>query len=131
MKLLFKDGQTLVVQSAKIKEGKLIINVINNVYQQLKHLFTDPVTTGKITVEDETGKTAAVYENYTVFGSITEKNGGIFIVELEQASKDTATRLAEMEEEKANLQKRVIELEGEITQSQMALCELYEMMERV
>lgn len=128
MKLLFKDGQTLTVQSAAIKNGKLVINVINNVYQQLKHLFTDPVTVGKITVEDDTGKITEIYENYTVFGSITEKNGGIFIVELEQAGKDTVTRLAELEKEKANLQKRVVELEGEVTQAQVAMCELYEMM---
>lgn len=128
MKLLFKDGQTLTVQSAEIEDGKLVINVINNVYQQLKHLFTDTLTVGKITAEDDTGKTVAIYENYTVFGSITEKNGGIFIVELEQAEKDTATRLAELEEEKANLQKRVVELEEEVTQAQVAMCELYEMM---
>lgn len=129
MKLLFKDGQTLTVQSAEIKDGKLVVNAINNVYQQLKYLFTDPVTTGKITAEDDAGKTVAIYENYTVFDSITEKSGGIFIVELEQASKDTATRLAELEKEKANLQKRVVELEVEVTQAQIAMCELYEMME--
>ena len=117
MKLLFKDGQTLTVQSINAQNGKMVVNVINNVYQQLKHLFTDPLTTGKITVEDDTGKVAAVYENYTIFGSITEKNGGIFIVEMEQEGRDANTRIAELEkkeaEQAATIQKMKEEGAGE------------------
>lgn len=97
MKLLFGDGQTLNVQSITTQNGRMTVNVINNVYEQLKHLFTDPVTTGKIIVENGTGKAEEVHEGYTIFGSITERNGGIFIVEMEQEGKDTNTRIRELE----------------------------------
>ena len=45
-KLLFKDGQTLQVQSITAVNGTLRVNVINNSYEQLKHLFTDPLKLG-------------------------------------------------------------------------------------
>ena len=48
MKLLFADGQTLQVQAISAADGKLHISVLNNCYEQLKHLFTDPITTAKI-----------------------------------------------------------------------------------
>ena len=103
MKLLFKDGQTLQVQSISAADGVLHVNVINNVYEQLKHLFTDPETTGRIEVDETTD----VYENYTIFSYIRENSGGIWIVELQQEGKDTATRVAELETENAALKEQV------------------------
>lgn len=108
MKLLFKDGQTLEVQSITAADGILQVNVINNAYEQLKHLFTDPVTTGRIEV-DGTGE---LYENYTVFTYIRENSGGIWIVELQQDGKDTATRMQELEAENAVLKDQVDMLTG-------------------
>lgn len=108
MKLLFKDGQTLEVQSITAADGILQVNVINNVYEQLKHLFTDPVTTARIEV-DGTGE---VYENYTIFSYIRENSGGIYIVELQQEGKDTATRMQELEAENAVLKDQVDMLTG-------------------
>ncbi|MGC4018951.1 MAG: hypothetical protein QM793_06810 [Muricomes sp.] len=102
IKLIFKDGQTLQVQSISEDNGVLQVNVINTVYEQLKHLFTDPGTTARIEVDE----TDNIYENYTVFSFIRENAGGIWIVELQQEGKDTATRLAELEAENAALKQQ-------------------------
>lgn len=102
MKLLFKDGQTLQAQSISAGNGMLHVNILNNHYEQLKHLFTDPVTTARIEVEEN----QEVYENYTVFSSIRENSGGIFIVEMQQEGKDTATRLADLEAQNAELKEQ-------------------------
>lgn len=102
MKLLFKDGQTLEAQSITAADGILHVNVINNVYEQLKHLFTDTCTTGRIEI-DGTGE---IYENYTVFSYIRENSGGIWIVEMQQEGKDTETRIAELEAENIELKEK-------------------------
>lgn len=108
MRLLFKDGQTLNVQSITASNGNLQVNVINTVYEQLKHLFTAPETTGRIEVDGTTD----VYENYTIFSYIRENSGGIWIVELQQEGKDTATRIAELETENVALKDQVEILTG-------------------
>ena len=108
MKLLFKDGQTLQAQSISAADGVLTVSVLNNVYEQLKHIFTDPGTTGRIEVDG----TQDVYENYTIFSYIRENSGGIWIVELQQEGKDTATRVAELENENAALKDQVTLLTG-------------------
>lgn len=108
MKLLFKDGQTLQAQAISAADGILHVNVINNVYEQLKHLFTDPETTGRIEVDG----TSEVYENYTIFSYIRENSGGIWIVELQQEGKDTATIVAELEAENTALKEQVDMLTG-------------------
>ncbi len=102
MKLLFKDGQTLEVQSITAADGIMNVNVINNVYEQLKHLFTDPCTTSRIEIDG----TDEVYENYTVFSYIRENSGGIWIVEMQQEGKDTETRSADLERENAALKEQ-------------------------
>lgn len=102
-KLLFKDGQTLQVQAIAAANGTLRVNVINNSYEQLKHLFTDPLTTGRIAVEGEDGGEAEVFENYTIFSFIRENAGGIFIVEMQQDGEDTATKLKKLEADMENL----------------------------
>lgn len=102
-KLLFKDGQTLQVQSIAATNGTLRVNVINNSYEQLKHLFTDPVTTGRIAVEGEDGDEAEIFENYTIFSFIRGNAGGIFIIEMQQEGEDTATKLERLESDMENL----------------------------
>lgn len=124
MKLLFADGQTLKVQAISSEDGKLHVSVLNNCYEQLKHLFTDAITnaitTARIEVENDQGEVEETFENYTVFSYIKENSGKIFEVEMEQQGKDTETRLAEAE-------KRAEQAEKELTATQLALCEVYEM----
>lgn len=121
MKLLFADGQTLQVQSISASDGKLHASVLNNRYEQLKHLFTDPITTARIEAENNQGEIEEVFENYTIFSYIKENSGKIFEVEMEQQGKDTETRLAEAE-------RRYEMAEKELTATQVALCEVYEML---
>lgn len=120
MKLLFADGQTLQVQAISAADGKLHVSVLNNCYEQLKHLFTDPITTAKIEAENDQGKIEETFENYTIFSYIRENAGKIFEIEMEQQGKDTETRLAEAE-------KRAEQAEKELTLTQLALCEVYEL----
>lgn len=103
MKLLFKDGQTLTVQSIFVQDGIMRVNVINNVQEQLKRLFTDPMTTGKIVVENDSGKTTDVYENYTEFSFIQENAGGVFIVEMQKAGETTEEKLSALGKENEKL----------------------------
>ena len=105
-KLLFKDGQTLQVQSITTSIGTLRVNVINNNYEQLKHLFTDPLTTGRIAVEGEDGGEAEVFENYTIFSFIRENAGGIFIVEMQQDGEDTDTKLEKLKTDMEKLKEQ-------------------------
>lgn len=120
MKLLFADGQTLQAQSIQESDGKLHVSVLNNCYEQLKHLFTDPITTARIETENDQGEIEETFENYTVFSYIRENAGKIFEIEMEQRGKDTETRLAEAE-------KRAEQAEKELTATQLALCEVYEL----
>lgn len=120
MKLLFADGQTLQAQSIQESDGKLHVSVLNNCYEQLKHLFTDPITTAKIEAENDQGEVEETFEKYTIFSYIKENSGKIFEVEMEQQGKDTETRLAEAE-------KRAEQAEKELTATQLALCEVYEL----
>ena len=105
-KLLFKDGQTLNIQDISVSNGVMRVNAINNVQEQLKHLFADPLTTGKISVEDEAGETVTVYENYTEFSFIQENKGGIFIIEMQKAGETTEEKIAALKEENAELKDR-------------------------
>jgi len=114
MKLTFNDSQYIEIQSIAESETTVTINLINTDYVTLKHLFTDPVTTKKMILEDGT-----VYENYTVFSFIQERTGGIFIVEMIQEGKDVETRLNESVESNE-------ETTQELTNTQIALVETYE-----
>jgi hypothetical protein len=115
MKLVFNDSQYIEVQGITQAERSITINLINTCYETLKHLFTDPVATCKMTLDDGT-----VYENYTVFSYIKEGCGGIFHVEMFQEGKDTKTALKDLEEGQTMN-------EQQITDARIALCEIYEM----
>lgn len=114
MRISFKDGQTLQAQSVSVSSGVLHVNVIQNSNEQLKHLFTDEVATERITVEED-GKEPVVYENYTVFCYIKENYGGIFDVEMQQAGKDTDTRLSEVEEKTVQTESELMAAVAELT----------------
>ena len=117
MKLVFNDSQYLDVQGIKKHDNSITVNVINTHYETLKSLFTDAIATAKMTLADGT-----VYENYTVFSFIKENYGGIYQVEMIQKDKDPKALLAELSEKERLISQQ-------ITDAQMALCEIYEMIE--
>ena len=103
MLIIFKDGQTLDVQTISVADGALHIKTLNSTYARLKNLFTDATVMAKIEVPDKLGE---VYENYTVFSCIRESSGGVFDVEMLQNGADVNARLAGLENEKDELKKQ-------------------------
>ena len=103
MLIIFKDGQTLDVQTISVADGALHIKTLNSTYARLKSLFTDATVMAKIEVPDKLGE---VFENYTVFSYIRESSGGVFDVEMLQNGADVNARLAEVENEKDELKKQ-------------------------
>ena len=103
MLIIFKDGQTLDVQTISVADGALHIKTLNSTYARLKNLFTDATVMAKIEVPDKLGE---VYENYTVFSYIKETGGGIFDVEMLQSGADVNARLAELENERTELKEQ-------------------------
>lgn len=95
MQITFNDSQTLQAQSVSVGDGKLVISCINNVYEQLMHLFSDKVTTKRMIVED--GGSVKVYENYTEFGCLQERPGKVFSVEMYQVGQTPEERLDGMD----------------------------------
>lgn len=77
LKIIFNDGTELQIQSANVdSSGALRIKAISTTQEQLRALFSDPLRTKKLIVE-ERGQTLTVYENYTQFDGITVYNAGI------------------------------------------------------
>lgn len=127
MELIFADATKIQTQSVQETGGKLEIKVINIAPVQLRELFTDPVKT-KIMRITEREQNIAEYEGYTEFYRMEEYTGGIYGVALEKAGKTTAERLAEVETENAALKEALVNANTQITDLQMAICELYENM---
>lgn len=129
--LIFNDGRNLEIQSAAEADGKLRVRVILTTGEQLKALFLDEFATQKMTVV-ENHKEGTAFENYYK-PSFKEEFGGIWEVELTQKEKDTNTLVKELTGElaaaKAELEEtkeRLNSANTEITDLQMAICELYE-----
>lgn len=127
MELIFADATKIQIQSAQETGGKLEIKVIQVAPAQLRELFTDPVKT-KIMRITEREQNIAEYEGYTEFYRTEEYTGGIYGVALEKARETTAERLAEVETENAALKEALVNANTQITDLQMAICELYENM---
>ena len=119
MQLNFKDGTSLQVQKVVESGGRLQVLVAGTQPEQLRTLFTDPLKTGHMKVT-ERGETLAEYEEYTEFYRTEEYTGKIYGVVVNQVGKSVEERLAETEEENAKNNGR------QITDLQLAVCELYE-----
>ena len=77
MKITFNDGQELQIQQAAVQsDGALLIKTISATEEQLKTIFSDTMTTKRMTVQ-ERGTEDAVYEKYTTFDAIVKYTAGI------------------------------------------------------
>ncbi len=119
--LIFNDGRTLEVQSVEKIEGKLHIRVILTTTEQLKALFGDEFATEKMRLY-ENHTEAESFEKYNKLSYLKEEAGGIWEVEMMQKEKDDAAKILELEKALAAANRQVTDL-------QMAICELYEKME--
>lgn len=116
--LVFNDGRNLEIQSVEDREGKLYVRVILTTSEQLKALFEDEFATRKMTLY-ENHKEQEAFENYNKLSYLKEEAGGIWEVEMLQREKEDTVKIAEitMQLQEANRQ---------ITDLQLAVCELYE-----
>lgn len=134
MKITFNDGQELQIQQAAVQsDGALLIKTISATEEQLKTIFSDTMTTKRMTVQ-ERGTEDAVYEKYTTFDAIVKYTAGILGVILYKEGEDPDSRMAalearlkEAEEKNTNLQSRVEKAEEKNEMLEGCILEMSEM----
>lgn len=126
MKLKFNDATEMQIQSAEIIGGLLQIKAINTTPETLRQKFSDEFACRKITII-EREQVIEEYENYIKLLRIEEYIGRIYGVAIEKVGETTAERLAEVETENTVLKEALENANTQITDLQLAICELYEM----
>ena len=127
MILKFNDATELQAQSAELVGNLLQIKTISVTQDELRTKFQHEFACKKIQVvarEQAVGE----YENYTQLLRVEEYTGGILGVAMEQVGKSTEERLAENEEQVTILKEDAKNADTQITDLQLAICELYENM---
>lgn len=127
MILKFNDATELQAQSAELVGNLLQIKTISATQDELRTKFQDEFACKKIQVVARE-QAVAEYENYTQLLRVEEYTGGILGVAMEQVGKSTEERLAENEEQVTILKEDAKNADTQITDLQLAICELYENM---
>lgn len=127
MILKFNDATELQAQSAELVGNLLQIKTISVTQDELRTKFQDKFACKKIQVVARE-QAVAEYENYTQLLRVEEYTGGILGVAMEQVGKSTEERLAENEEQVTILKEDAKNADTQITDLQLAICELYENM---
>lgn len=112
MKIVFNDSSDITVQSVAGSGGYLKIKIIAVPREEILSVFKDQEKTCKMIVKED--RTSTAYERYK-YQSLTEYDGAIYEVTMVQEGKSVEEIVA------ANTE--------EITATQEALCEVYEMIE--
>lgn len=112
MKLTFNNGEVLETQSVEEINSSLKIRTINKSIDELRALFSDTFKTRRIVVSDN--RDTKVFDNYTELEYTAEYSGGI--------------REVSIIKEGETVEQRLEKNASEITELQLALCEVYEMM---
>lgn len=112
MKIIFNDGQELTVQDASIQaDGGLLVKTISATEDEIKAIFSDTMTTKKMTVQ-ERGLELACYENYTKFDAVVKYTAGILGIVMYQEEQAPEDRIKTLEKEKADMKEKIDQLEG-------------------
>ncbi len=112
MKITFNDGQELQIQQVTEQtDGALLIKTISASEDQLKTLFSDPITTKRISVSERDADTV-VYENYTKFDAIVKYTAGILGVLTYREGEDPDSRIAALEARLKEAEEKNEMLEG-------------------
>ena len=127
MILKFNDATELQAQSAELVGNLLQIKTISVTQDELRTKFQDEFACKKIQVVARE-QAVAEDENYTPLLRVEEYTGGILGVAMEQVGKSTEERLAENEEQVTILKEDAKNADTQITDLQLAICELYENM---
>ena len=125
MILKFNDATELQIQSAEQAGQGLRILTIGTTPEQLREIFSDKKKTKVMKVE-ERGQTLAVYENYTEYDHTEEYPGQIYGIVMNQVGKSMEEQLQEKDEQISSLTEEVKNANAQITDLQLAMCELYE-----
>ncbi len=112
MKVTFNDASELTIQEVSESAGYLRIKVINQSREDLLKIFQDESKTELMKISES--RDTKVYEKYVTFVSLTEYVGSIYEVCIAQKGKTVDELLTDALDQ--------------ITQTQLALCEIYEMM---
>lgn len=127
MILKFNDATELQAQSVELVGNLLQIKTISATKEKLRQKFSDEFACKKIQVVARE-QAVAEYENYTQLLRVEEYTGGILGVAMEQAGKTTEERLMANEEQVTILKEDTKNADTQITDLQLAICELYENM---
>lgn len=114
MKLSFKDGQFLEIETLTAENGVMLIRVLRTDHDTLKALFEDEFATAEMTCAGVT------YEGYTILQRITEYTGKIWEVEMNQVGETPSEKIAAVDAKTETLA-------NDVTDIQLALVELYEL----
>lgn len=125
MILKFNDATELQIQSAKIVGQGLRILAVGTTPEQLRTLFSDEKKT-KIMKVEERGQLIATYENYTEYDHTEEYTGQIYGIVMNRVGKSLEEQLQEKDEQIHNLTEELKNANAQITDLQLAMCELYE-----
>lgn len=121
MKLIYNDGTDLQIQSASIQgDGTLLIKTVSATEEDLRAMFGDTLKTKKMVIS-ERSQTVGEYEGYTTLEGIIKYTAGITGIILSKPGETVAEKMEALIKEN-------VDLENEITQAQIAMCEIYEMM---
>ena len=112
MKIIFNDGQELTVQDVSIQaDGGLLVKTISATEDEIKAIFSDSMTTKKMTVR-ERGSELACYENYTKFDAVVKYTAGILGIVMYQEEQAPEDRIKALEKEKADMKEKIDQLGG-------------------
>ena len=125
MILKFNDATELQIQSAEQIGQGLRILAISTTPEQLREIFSDKKKTKVMKVE-ERGQLIASYENYTEYDHTEEYPGQIYGIVMNQVGKSLEEQLQEKDEQIKSLTEELKNTNTQITDLQLAMCELYE-----
>lgn len=126
MILRFNDATELQIQSAELVGNLLQIKTISTTEEELRKKFEDKFACKKIEVV-EREQVKATYENYTELYRIEKYNSGILGVAMYKAEESPEERLLTVEQGQTELKEARENDAKQLTDLQMAVCELYEM----
>lgn len=126
MILRFNDATELQIQSAELVGTLLQIKTISSTEEELRNKFEDKFACEKIEVI-EREQVKATYENYTELIRIEKYTGEILGVAMHREGESPEERLLNVEQEQKELKESREQDAKQLTDLQLAVCEIYEM----
>ena len=126
MILRFNDATELQIQSAELIGTLLQIKTISSTEEELRNKFEDKFACEKIEVI-EREQVKAAYANYTELLRIEKYTGEILGVAMHREGESPEERLLNAEQEQKELKESREQDAKQLTDLQLAVCEIYEM----